>query len=653
MTQTKVKNSIFTFSFFMILASLWMLNHPYEGLTHDARLYSIQALSHLSLEIFKNDLFLKYDSQENYTIFSHIYAYVIKSSNLFVANVALFITGHVLWFLSVWLAAAALYNGKLRYIALALAAAMPAYYGAKYIFSYGEPFLTPRIYAEAFVLMAIYFFLKNRTIWTGASLLLGFLMHPIMAVTGTIFLCIMFFVRTPKVALIFGCALMGAVLLLAVHGMAPFDRLVKFMDPQWADIVEKRLYGIFLYNWTILDFLPILASLMTIALYSLMHRGIERTIGLSLLIGTGLLLPVSMFLGDMLKNVLVLQLQLWRFTWLLLLFSYLALPAVYISLKGKTDFAASFVIVLLACWFCPRFSIVSPFYAVLLVVSFILILGSLSNEDVPAKYAGFLRNYLRTKTVRYLKISLCLIALVLLTVDLADYFLEFGKRSEGMSLISFIFPYRSIAAYVLMIAAGVPLFYFIMLKKNRRLVLFSMIFLLAAAFLWDRRLEYEKILDGGFAKDQVSLVKNLPIKSELLWLEFPVMSWFVANRASYISRFQGAGVVFSRETALLYDQRLKAMGEFFYLADKPFEMYWKHSPKATRKIYEKILTTCCRHAPDLDFIVAAYDIPEFDPLSILSAENVRIYYNDILHMNYKNFEWYLYNCKTVITLIAP
>ena len=53
------------------------LNHPYEGLFHDARLYLLQSLSHLSPASLTADVFLRYGSQDAYTLFTAVVAALI------------------------------------------------------------------------------------------------------------------------------------------------------------------------------------------------------------------------------------------------------------------------------------------------------------------------------------------------------------------------------------------------------------------------------------------------------------------------------------------------------------------------------------------------------------------------------------------------
>jgi hypothetical protein len=48
----------------------WALSHGYRGLFHDAGLYTLQALARLTATSLGHDLFLRFGSQDRYTIFS-------------------------------------------------------------------------------------------------------------------------------------------------------------------------------------------------------------------------------------------------------------------------------------------------------------------------------------------------------------------------------------------------------------------------------------------------------------------------------------------------------------------------------------------------------------------------------------------------------
>ncbi|MBN1380399.1 MAG: hypothetical protein JXA41_01865 [Deltaproteobacteria bacterium] len=647
MNKIKFENNLIILSIFLILMAMWILNHPYKGLVHDARLYAIQALSHLEPDVFKNDIFLRYDSQDNYTIFSNIYVSVIKLTNLADANLILFIIGHILWFVSAWLLASLLNSGALKYFAVALVAAMPAYYGGRFIFSYGEPFLTPRIYAEALVLFSIYFALKNRFVLCGLMLLLGFLFHPIMALTGVIFFAFYFLLKYPKSVLVIGSVLGILILIAALAGVAPFDRILQFMDPYWTGIVNQRSPYLFLYDWLFRDFLTIITSFLVIMLYALTNQGMKQAVALSLLTATAVFLLVSVVLGDFLWNVLIMQLQVWRISWLLLFFSYLAFPWVYIKVREQTDLGTSFLIVFGAAWLAPYNSVLTAAYALTAVFSFLIVLGNCRGEgQAPSRYTGFLKDRWSKEFWKKVNLVMTLFPLAFLSYDLADYFHDFYVRNTNIvSIREFPPVYLTYTLPLLMLGAFGLCYQLI--KRDKRVILFSLVFFLLAASLWDRRLEYEKIIAGNHGIEQVSIVKNLPIKSELLWFEYPTLAWFVANRANFISHFQGVSALFSRESAVLYDQRMKSMGMFSPWLDYPTEFYWRHQPAKMKMFYENLLTTCCRKTQELNYVVISYNIPKYKPLEIIALKDIRVNYSNRVNFAYKNFDWYLYNCQAV------
>src|SRR5438270_7254260 len=56
--------------FFCLLLAVNAGARPYAGITHDARLYSIQVLNQLDPSAYSDDLFFRYGSQDQFSIFS-------------------------------------------------------------------------------------------------------------------------------------------------------------------------------------------------------------------------------------------------------------------------------------------------------------------------------------------------------------------------------------------------------------------------------------------------------------------------------------------------------------------------------------------------------------------------------------------------------
>src|SRR5882762_6404002 len=58
----------------LLVVATWALSHSYRGIFHDAGLYTLQALARLHPDSLAEDVFLKFGSQDGFTIFSPIYA---------------------------------------------------------------------------------------------------------------------------------------------------------------------------------------------------------------------------------------------------------------------------------------------------------------------------------------------------------------------------------------------------------------------------------------------------------------------------------------------------------------------------------------------------------------------------------------------------
>ena len=62
----------------MVYVSLWLVTGRYWGLEHDAQIYAAQALAKLNPDILSDDLFLRFQSQDDYTLFPYLSAAAIR-----------------------------------------------------------------------------------------------------------------------------------------------------------------------------------------------------------------------------------------------------------------------------------------------------------------------------------------------------------------------------------------------------------------------------------------------------------------------------------------------------------------------------------------------------------------------------------------------
>ena len=156
----------------------------------------------------------------------------------------------------------------------------------------------------------------------------------------------------------------------------PFDECSDAWIAEWATIVQKQTGFLFLNNWSTRDFLPILTSFVSIGIYCIIVKGKRQRIVLSVAIATVISWVISLLLGDLVKNILILQIQIWRTSWLLLFFGYLAFLSIYVKIRKNFYLKKSFLIVCCASWLAPRISVFSVQYSLLLLIAAHFVIGA-------------------------------------------------------------------------------------------------------------------------------------------------------------------------------------------------------------------------------------------------------------------------------------
>ncbi|MCR6497343.1 hypothetical protein LJB71_14740 [Thermomonas sp. S9] len=154
------------------LGLLFMIQ-AYFGIDHDSVLYLGEALRLRLPDILDHDLFFAHGSQGRYTVFPHLIAALLgggfDASTLFMAGTAL---GLLAFAGGSWYALRALLPEGRRWLPWLALLCLPTAYGAYRIFGYGEPFFTPRVYAESLCLLALALLTRQR-LWSAAVCLLA------------------------------------------------------------------------------------------------------------------------------------------------------------------------------------------------------------------------------------------------------------------------------------------------------------------------------------------------------------------------------------------------------------------------------------------------------------------------------------------------
>jgi len=319
---------------FCAVALLWLATRPYFGVLFDARFYMVEALKALDPAPFAEDLYFKFGSQGNFSLFTALYLPLLRAFGVGATGLFLIVVGQLLWLFGLFRLARSLVGGRTMWLSIALAIGMLRTYPGG--FGYGEGFATARLFAEALVMLGLAS-LSSRPFWAVALLGLSAAIHPLMALPGIAVAFVYLALGRPIwwVAMGTGAGLAAA---LGLAGVAPFSNLFRTIDPEWLAIIKVRSPHCLLTAWETEFFQQALAIIAwagaALALAGPHHR---RFLTATFLVGVGGL--VCTFLGgDVAHNLLVVEIQSWRSLWLLGLISCIYIPLVLVTVLSRTSF---------------------------------------------------------------------------------------------------------------------------------------------------------------------------------------------------------------------------------------------------------------------------------------------------------------------------
>jgi hypothetical protein len=163
-----------------MLVTLWLLMRGYQGLTGDGQIYAFQALARIHPQL-TTDLYLQNISQDQFTIFSPLYAWFIGLLGLESA-VRLLTVCFTVWLLAAaWSLARAIIGRDAAWLAVSFLLIIAGDYGGSGVFRLSEPHLTARLPAEALTITALACHLQGMK-RLGVLLAMGaLLVHPLIA----------------------------------------------------------------------------------------------------------------------------------------------------------------------------------------------------------------------------------------------------------------------------------------------------------------------------------------------------------------------------------------------------------------------------------------------------------------------------------------
>ena len=134
-------------------------------------------------------MFLKFGSQDRFTLFSPIYAEVSRWFGVEPAAALLTLAFQLGLAAGAWALARSILPLPMALLGVAVFLAIPGHDGPGRIFTCIEPYLTPRMAAEAMVLGSLAFAMRGLRLPATLLVVAAALLHPIMAMAG---LCAMY-----------------------------------------------------------------------------------------------------------------------------------------------------------------------------------------------------------------------------------------------------------------------------------------------------------------------------------------------------------------------------------------------------------------------------------------------------------------------------
>lgn len=519
----------------LFIIGLWLLARPYMGIRHDGVLYSGQALYRLLPDIFSRDIFFAFGSQDDYSIYSRLIAYLLGWFDLGSLSMGLLL----LALAGLLGAVFALFRqfvppGQLWWGFVVLAA-FPHLYGANQVFAFAEPFLTARVVAEPFALLALLAVWQGRLLLALAWAVLAMSLHPLVALP--VFLVAWLFLVQADRRWCWALAGLPLLLLLAWAQVGPLGFLLQRFDAEWWAVVEVVNRNVFPGNWTLMDWSGVAFDVTLLAYASTCLEGKPRRLVRAVL-GAGVLGVGAAILGaDLARNVLLTGLQLWRSLWLAHLFALMLLPLVFVHCHQR-DRTLRLVAWLLVC------SVLTNAYpsalGALVLTGFLYYQHRRSGWQPSPGLA-------RTLTVAiWLAILLATARSVrAMWLTPGDGDIAFNELDKADWLYLFSLPPLALALA----------WCYRSLDRRLALVLAGLLFVLGA-WQWDHRSPLTRFIENPGMEAQ-ELRRRIPDHAQIYW-HTPKgirLTWLVLQRPSYYSLTQAAGLLFKRDTALEMQRR--------------------------------------------------------------------------------------------------
>ncbi|MDQ8162276.1 MAG: hypothetical protein P3C10_06790 [Gemmatimonadota bacterium] len=572
-----------------LLLSLWFLTRPYQGIVHDARLYTAQAMRKWNPAYLADDLYFRFGSQDAFTLFSFVYAPVIAVLGPSLAHLAATLVSHTLWIAAVLLLVRECSATRREAWLAAFAVVMlnPAY-GFMRLFNYGESFATPRVLAEAAVLFSITALLNNRNRLGFGLLAVSAAIHPLMTIPGA---AVALFVSTRSVAktVLIAVALLVGAGVLAVAHVEPFERLLRSFDSVWFVGVASRLPFALVSRWELGNYCGLVLPVFCLVMFRRRAEPVGRMLVDAVLLVSACGLILSWVGADLLRNVLALNLQGWRALWLLMLLgnavavpALLAMPEQAVSKRLLT---LSLVLTVAESWI--RFPAL-PSGVIALTAAATFVYERRARTPLPPGYAT----------------ACAVLACIAIAVDLAaGWIYLFEDTAEPVARMQLF-------GALVIVSGLVAVAWSVRVPKLAQGILAALA-LACSLYQVDRRSGWKRFVEDDSPSQGLSAF-IAPYKN-VYWEGGMELLWVKMRRSSYYSCTQGSGLMFFRDLATEYQRRgavLASLNTEDFDEDPRGFCSVKVDSASSGAQDRSVVVEACRRLPDLDAMVLARPVAD-------------------------------------------
>lgn len=529
----------------MLIAAAWVLARPYIGLRHDGLLYLGQILLHWHPEIFSQDIFFQFGSQDRFSVAASVLANLYRHVEFATAQIGLVMCSQLAVIVAALVflrrAGATPVECVLGLVALGI---MSHNYGGWAIFSFSERFVTGRTFAEPFALLALLLIQRNRVALAALAMAVSMVFHPLVAIPTIVVAWGVLVVRDRRWA----WALMAVpvAFALALAQIDPFSRLIAFFDEAWFKAVRRANAHTYVVGWNIEDLLAVVFDCAVVWAAARVFPSVGTLLRVTA-IATVALVCISAVGTDGLHNVLLTQLQLWRVHWITRFFSLFLLPILLLRAWRKGDPVSHILVFSVAAAVVTLNVRFNSAAGLTLFAAAALWL----NIKRPPISPGLVKAARAAAAVALVAVS---VLVVLETATQLGWVRGHALGTPYFILLGVTAPVLSLPAALLLLQAW----------RHGRIASAAALLVVSAGLVygighWDQRTPWIRYLEENLQTEHPWEKLIAPTEQVLWWDEAPRV-WGLLHRPSYYSILQGAGLLFNRGTAVEHSWRAKVTG---------------------------------------------------------------------------------------------